>query len=109
MAEWVTFNDAKTAVGLDLGDDRDDVWLTRVVAAVNTYVDDTRPDTMPSAGFVVDDRTALGALNLATRWFSRRNSDAVAQFVESGGAVPPIDRDVEMQLQIGRYAPPVVA
>ena len=107
--EWVTFTDAKEAVGLDPTDEHDDNWLTKVVGAVNRYVDETRPVPKPDGGYEVDDRTALGALNLATRWFSRRNSDAVAQFVESGGAVAPIDRDIEMQLGTGRYTGPVVA
>lgn len=107
--EWVTFDAAKEAVGLPPTDTSDDAWLTRVVAAVNQHVDDTRPTVKPAGGYVVDDKTSLGALNLATRWYSRRNSDAVAAFVESGGAVPPIDRDIEMQLGIGRYAGPVVA
>ena len=109
VTEWCTFAAVKTAVGLDPTDTSDDQWLTRVVGAVNQYVDDTRPTPKPDSGYAVDAKTALGALNLATRWFSRRNSDAVAQFVELGGAVPPIDRDIEMQLGIGRYAGPVVA
>lgn len=110
--EWVTVTEAKQEVlGLEPADQVDDLWLNRCVAAVNQYVDDTRPAPAPSGGYDKDARTVWGALQLVSRWYSRRNSpnDSAAQFVEFGGAPPAIDRDIELALRLGRYSDPVVA
>lgn len=108
--EWVTVTGAKQALGLQPADTRDDLWLVKCVDAVNRYVDDTRP-APPVVEETLNPRTAWGALQLVTRWYSRRNSgdDSSAAFVEFGGAPPAIDRDIELALQTGRYAGPVVA
>lgn len=109
MTDWTTVAKTKVHLGLGVSDTVDEYWLDRCVKAANQYVDDTRAGPVPAGGWTVDDRTALGADMLAARWYSRRNSgDGSAQYVEMGGAAPVIDRDVEMQLQTGRYFGPVV-
>lgn len=107
MTEWIDSDDVRTALGLAPGDVSDDAWLDMCVAAVNQFVDDTRPVGINPPE--VDGRTQWGAVQLATRWFSRRNSNDISAFVEYGGPPPSIDRDVEVALQINRYFGPVIA
>lgn len=109
MAEWITEDDVKSALGIDPADVSDQEWLTLCTAAVNRFVDDTRPTPPPEGGWVVDDRTRWGAVQLATRWYSRRNSNDLSAFVEMGGPPPSIDRDIEVALRINRYYGAVVA
>lgn len=109
MTEWITVADVRSALGLDPADVSDDEWLALTTSAVNRFVDDTRPTPSPDGGWVVDDRTRWGAVQLATRWYSRRNSSDVAAFVELGGTPPSIDRDVEVSLRLGRFYGPAVA
>jgi hypothetical protein len=106
---WTTRNSTKFALGLKPADTVDDWWIDTCVKAANRYVDDTRAGTMPDTGWTVDERTSLGATMLASRWYSRRGSGDVSAFAEFGGPPPSIDRDVEMQLQVGRFFGPVVA
>ena len=108
MTDWISSDDVRPVLGLDPGDTSDDAWLDLCVAAVNRFIDDTRPPA-PEGGWVVDDRTKWGGVQLATRWFSRRNSNDISAFVELGGPPPSIDRDVEVALRINRYFGPVVA
>ena len=113
MTEWVKVEDVKAALGIPLADSTDDDWLTLCVAGVNQLIDDTRPLVIDQDGNPVDPapdgRTTWGAVQLSTRWYSRRNSTEVSAFVELGGPPPSIDRDIEIALQIGRYFRPVVA
>lgn len=113
MTEWTTVDVVRDALGLDPGDVADDDWLQLVVDGVNQFVDDTRVIIYDDSGApvppVVDMRTRWGATQLATRWFSRRNSNDLSAFVELGGPPPSIDRDIEVALQINRYYGPVVA
>lgn len=103
--EWITDAQVRTGLGLDPADTADDDWLTLVVAGVNRFITDTRKD--PDAP--TDDRIVWGGVQLATRWYSRRNSSDVSAFVEFGGPPPSIDRDIEVSLQVGRYYGPAVA
>ena len=103
--EWITSAQVRTALGLDPADTADDDWLDLVVAGVNQLITDTRTD--PEA--LPDSRTTWGGLQLATRWYSRRNSTDLSAFVELGGPPPSIDRDIEVALRIGRYYGPAVA
>jgi hypothetical protein len=115
MINWITVDQVRAALGLDPADTADDEWLELCVAGVNQFVTDTRPD--PDPNLVVshpmvlppDGRTTWGAVQLATRWYARRNSTEVSAFVEMGGPPPSIDRDIEVALQVGRYFRPVVA
>jgi hypothetical protein len=113
VTEWTTVDKVRAALGLDAGDVTDDTWLQSVVEGVNTLVDDTRQPVYDADGNpvppVVDGRTSWGATQLATRWFSRRNSNDITAFVELGGPPPSIDRDVELALQINRYYGPAIA
>jgi len=103
--EWITSTQVRTALGLDPADTHDEEWLDLVVAGVNQLVTDTRPSDTETT----DPRTTWGALQLATRWYSRRNSSDLSAFVEMGGPPPSIDRDIEVALRIGRYYGPAVA
>jgi hypothetical protein len=115
MTDWTTTDQVKAALGLDPADGVDDGWLEAVVSGVNQVVDDTRPPpaTDPVTGQPIalppNPRTSWGATQLATRWYSRRNSTEVSAFVELGGPPPSIDRDIEVALEIGRHFRPVVA
>jgi hypothetical protein len=100
----ITADEVKEALGIPPGDSIDDAWITQCTAAVNQLVLDLRPDAVDT-----DERIRWGALQLATRWYSRRNSSDVSAFVELGGPPPSIDRDVEVSLRIGRYFHPAVA
>lgn len=110
MVTWITEDDVRSALGIDPVDVSDDEWLTLTTAAVNRFVDDTRPAPPPEGGWVVDDRTRWGAVQLATRWYSRRNAQDVAAYAEYAGAPPPaMDRDIEIALGLNRHYGPVVA
>jgi hypothetical protein len=117
MTEWITEDDVQAALGLSDEDlaavPTDAAWLTLTTAAVNRFVDDTRPTVLDADGIpippVVDDRTKWGAVQLATRWFSRRNSNDISAFVELGGPPPSIDRDIEISLQLNRFYGPAIA
>lgn len=112
VTEWITEDDVQAALGLSDEDlaavPTDAAWLTLTTTAVNRFVDDTRasPAVYP---VVVDDRTRWGAVQLATRWFSRRNSNDISAFVELGGPPPSIDRDIEISLQLNRFYGPAIA
>ncbi len=111
--EWTTVDQVKGALGIPPANTTDDDWLTLVVTGVNQLVDDTRKVVVDDDGApvppVVDGRTQWGAVQLATRWYGRRNSGDIAAYVELGGPPPSIDRDIEVALQIGRYFRPAVA
>jgi hypothetical protein len=112
MTDWISEEDVRAALGLDPADAADDAWLTLCTLAVNQFVDDTRPVapvTDPPTPVEVDGRTKWGAVQLATRWYSRRNSSDVSAFVELGGPPPSIDRDIEITLGLNRFYGPVVA
>lgn len=110
MTDWTTRDDVRDALGLDPADTVDDAWLDQVVAAVNQFVDDTRPPLVdPDVPVEVDPRTAWGATQLGTRWYSRRNSNDLSAFAEFGGVPPSIDRDIAVALRIDRYFRAVVA
>ena len=109
MTEWITEADVRAALGLDPADTADSAWLTLVTAAVNRFVDDTRPRPVPEGGWPVDDRTRWGAVQLGTRWYSRRNAIDVAAYEQFGAPPPAIDRDIEIALQLNRHYGPVVA
>jgi len=102
---WVTFDQAKNALGIPPHDTTDDVWIQLCVDGVNQLVWDTRKPTAvpPNA------RTTWGAVQLVTRWSARRNSSDISAFVELGGPPPSIDRDIEVALEINRYYGPAVA
>jgi len=106
MTDWITIDDAKLSIGIPLSDTTDDAWLTLCVSAVNQFVTDTRvgPYVDPP---VANGRIEWGASQLASRWYSRRNSVDISAFVEMGGPPPSIDRDIEIALQVGRYYGPV--
>jgi hypothetical protein len=111
MTDWTTVDQVKAALGIPVASTTDDDWLTLVVAGVNQFVDDTRPVVLDDDGLpvppVVDGRTQWGAVQLATRWYARRNSTDISAYVELGGPPPSIDRDIEVALQIGRHFRPV--
>jgi hypothetical protein len=109
MTDWITDADVRSALGLVPADIADDAWLSLCTVAVNRFVDDTRPVPLPPGGHVVDGRTRWGAVQLATRWYSRRNAQDVAAYAELGGPPPSVDRDIEISLQINRYFGPAVA
>lgn len=113
MTDWTTTDQVKAALGLEPADVVDDGWLEAVVSGVNQLVDDTRPPDPEVNPLIAspppNPRTSWGATQLATRWYSRRNSTEVSAFVELGGPPPSIDRDIEIALEIGRYFRPVVA
>jgi hypothetical protein len=105
MTDWTTVDQVKGALGIPLADVTDEDWITSAVAGVNQFVTDTRPD----GDVPPNDRVTWGAVQLASRWYSRRNSTEVSAFVELGGPPPSIDRDIEVALQVGRHFRPVVA
>jgi hypothetical protein len=105
MTEYVTVDQVKAALGIPPYDTLDDEWLELCVAGVNQFVTDTRED--PAAA--PEGRVTWGAVQLATRWYSRRNSTEVSAFVELGGPPPSIDRDIEVALEVGRHFRPAVA
>lgn len=111
MTSWITADDLKQALGLDPTDTYDDAWLDRCVAAVNAFVDETRkPPILPGdpPPDYLNPKTVWGALQLGTRWYSRRNSTDLTAFAEFG--VPPsVDRDIAAALEIDRYFRPAVA
>lgn len=112
MTDWITEEDLKSALGLEPADTADDEWLTRCVAAVNAFVDETRkPPILPGdpAPDYLNPKTVWGALQLGTRWYSRRNSNDLSAFAELGGVPPSIDRDIAVALEVDRYFRPAVA
>ena len=110
MTDWISPDELKTALGIDPIDSFDDDWIDRCCDAVNAFVDATRvPPILPGADppAVLDPLTVWGALQLGTRWYSRRNSNDLTAFAELGGVPPSIDRDIAVALRIERYYGPV--
>lgn len=106
----------KTHLGIQ--DTTDDAALAGFVDAVNSLL---RGDSIPGAtpwpcvyGVTADtgwpDSVTVGAVLLAARLFSRRNSPSgVAAFGDLGPVyVSRNDPDVALLLGVGTYAPPVV-
>lgn len=99
----------KTHLGIQ--DARDDDALGQFVAAVNAAI---RSPWACAYGVTGDpgwpDHIVLGAVLLAARLFSRRNSPSgVASFGDQGAVyVQRNDPDVAMLLGLGNYAPPAV-
>ena len=110
-AEFIDVDDVRAALGFDPTDIADDAWLILVVDAVNQFVSDSRADLFdPESGtWLADGRTVWGAVQLATRWYGRRNSQDIAAFAELGGPPPSIDRDIAVALRVDRYYRVVVA
>lgn len=101
----IDIGDVKGALGLAPADTTDEQWLALVVDGVNAYVAGVRPDVAdPWPGQI-----QWGAIQLATRWYSRRNANEISAFTEFGGPPPAIDRDIEAALGIGRFYGPVIA
>jgi hypothetical protein len=117
VTDWISLDEAKLSIGIPLSDTTDDEWLALCVAGVNQLITDTRPGPYPATldPWAVEPepetngRIQWGASQLASRWYSRRNSVDMSAFVEMGGPPPSIDRDIEIALQIGRYFGPAVA
>lgn len=105
--EWITFDQVKLALGIPTHDTVDDAWLQLCVDGVNQIITDTRPRDSTGALPPTNGRIVWGGVQLATRWYSRRNSSDVSAFVELGGPPPSIDRDIEVALEINRYFGPV--
>lgn len=113
---WVTLDELKADMSVDLTDTRDDGRLQQVLDAAVAFVQRVRPvfnyDADPLS--VLPDVSAdvkLGTLRLAGRWHTRRRSpDALIQMAEMGASrVPSFDSDIERLLGIGRFAGPVFA
>lgn len=94
------------AIGLPPSGALDEQWLEYQIAAVNSFIIRNRPDLDPSAEAVWPGDVLSGGADLAARWYRRRGGQP-ASFDEFGN-LPPQDRDIEIRLQIGRYAKPVI-
>lgn len=102
---------------VDPGDTRDDDDFTMQLSAAISFVEDKHDgvfDFADESGSALPRPGAemvLGAIRLAVRWKTRRRSpDALIAAGELGSSrVPSFDPDIERMLQIGRYAPPVIA
>lgn len=111
MAVWPpTLDDLKAELSID--DSRDDVPLAlRLSAAIDFVLEqrtDIKYDTSDPDDLrpLVDDRVFLGALRLASRWYTQRRSDADTITTAEFGTyqVAAVDADIQRLLKIGRYA-----
>lgn len=107
----------KVDAGIGPDDTRDDAVLSQNLDAAVDFVERvhrTRYQFVEESGSTLptpDVAMCLGTIRLARRWKERRLSvDALVQMGELGAArIPSFDPDIERQLRIGRYAPPVYA
>lgn len=110
-------DDLKTDMRLPLSDTKDDrrlqdeldAALAEVarVHAVRYNLDGDPMSSLPTP----DAAMALGTVRLASRWFTRgRSPDGLIQAGELGATrVTSGDQDIDRQLQLGRFAVPVIA
>jgi hypothetical protein len=109
--------DLKVDAAVDADDTRDDGVFGQNLDAAVSFVERvhrTRYQFAEESGSLLpapDVAMCLGTIRLARRWKERRLSvDALVQMGEMGAArIPSFDPDIERQLRIGRYAPPVFA
>lgn len=90
MAEWVTVDQVKAALGLAPADDTDDAWLADVVAAANALCSRRRA----TAGYIdpdppTDDAARLGTQLYAISLYRERGAvDGYASMAELGTFTP---------------------
>lgn len=90
MADWVTVDQVKAALGLDPADVTDDDWLTQVTAAANELCTRRRV----TAGYIdpdppEDDAAKLGTTLYAMSLYRERGAtDGFASMAELGTFVP---------------------
>ena len=109
VADWISEDDVKAALGLDPERRRDDEWLTLCTAAVNRFVDDTRPTPPPEGAG--SSTTAPGGARCSSRPGGSPDATATTCPRSSSSAGPrrAIDRDIEISLRINRYYGPAIA
>lgn len=85
--------------------DNDRMLLSRVADAVNAFIARVRPDLDADTAPPAD--VAYAALQLGLRWWDKRGAGLAASFNELGYIPGSMDKDIEMNLRIGRYQDPV--
>lgn len=104
MAVFITDQHLKRLLGGVPFTDDDTIVVSQVVDAVNAFIGRVRPDLI---GEEVPGDVAYAASQLGLRWYDKRGAGLAASFSELGYIPGSVDKDIEMSLQIGRYAPPV--